>query len=171
MKQVKKTTRGKLSLQYIAGYIDADGCIAIAKVKNRYNKGFPSYYLRLTVMGIDKNITEDLKDFFGGSIHCKMSKHGSSCYKPHHRIQWRWEASGNIAMQALKKLTPYLRAKKKQAEIGIKFQTEKDFSWRKRYRGKSVPIEEVNKRELLYKKMRQLKLAGETLEAYRSRRD
>jgi len=171
MKQGEKTTRGKLTLQYIAGFIDADGCITIAKVKNRYKKGFPSYYLRLTVAGVDRTITEDLKELFGGSVSCKMSKHGDSCYLPHHRIQWIWETSGNIAMNCLKRIKPYLRAKKEQAKIGIKFQIDKDYSWKEKYRGLSVPQYEVKKRERLYLKMRQLKKAGETLEDYRSRRD
>jgi len=165
-----KTTRGKLSLQYVAGYIDADGCITIAKTKNRYGKGLPSYFLRVTVMGIDKPMMEDLKETFGGSVSSKMSKHGESCYLPHHHVQWRWEISGNIALQFLKRIVPFLRGKKEQGLIGMKFQVDKNRTW-KQYRGNPVPEQEAQKREVLYTKMRQLKQLGETLEEYRSRRD
>ena len=121
-------------------------------------------------MGVDKPIIDWFKDKFNGSVNCKMSRHGESCYKDHHRIQWRWEASGKIAMNTIKQVIPYLMVKKDQAIIGIKFQEEKEKEWKK-YRGKNVPIEISKNREYLYKQMRELKTKGETLEAYRSRRD
>lgn len=176
MEQDIKATRGKLSsltLSYAAGFIDADGCITIAKVHNRYGniKGkMPSYYLRIVATGINKDIIVWFKETFNGSVACKVSKHGESCYLPHHRVQWIWETSGNMALETLIKLEPYLKVKRDQAVIGIEFQKNKA-NYFEHNRGKIIPDNIANEREILYKKMRELKAKGETLETYRSRRD
>lgn len=168
-----ETTRGKLSslsLEYAAGFIDADGHIGIAKSKNIRNPDCPRYSLRITVMGIHEGIVRKFLEMFGGSVHCKMTKHGDSCYLPHHRVQWRWEATGLGAVEALKALEPHLIVKKEQAQLAIAFQDRKNEE-RKSYTTSAVPKEIIEIRERDYLKMRQLKLIGETLESYRSRRD
>jgi len=170
----KKVTRGKLSdvdLAYAAGYVDADGCIAISRSKNRYrNQLRPTHNLVVTITGIDEEITRWFEKVFGGSVHTKSTKHGASCYLPHHRVQYRWETSGIVALELLKQLTPFLRGKKDQGELGIKFQDGKIRTWGE-FRGRKVPKDVWEEREEQYLLMRELKRKGETLATYRSRRD
>lgn len=173
--QKKKITRGKLSKldrAYAAGYVDADGCITISRSQNRYhNQLRPTHNLVITITGIDEVITTCFQEWFGGSVHTKSSKHGASCYLPHHRVQYRWEQSGNAALETLILLEPYLLGKRHQAQLGIKFQKEKQKDWAE-FRGKAVPEDIWEKRESQYLQMRQLKAdTGETLASYRSRRD
>lgn len=168
-----ETTRGKLSslsISYAAGFVDADGCIGIAKSKNVRNPKCPRYSLRITVMGVHKGIIDWFQKNFGGSVHCKVSRHGNSCYLPHHRVQWRWEATGNVAIPIIKQLVPYLIVKKEQGELAVKFQEMKNRD-RGKYGTRPVPHDIINTREKMYLEMRELKRVGETLETYRSRRD
>ena len=95
---------------YIAGIIDGEGCLSISNPRPR--DGCSEHVLRVGMC--DKETILFLKETTGiGSIH-KPRK------LPSGKLFWTWVVSIHPASRLLKKLLPYLRSKKKQAEIFIK---------------------------------------------------
>lgn len=83
-----------LTLPYVAGFIDADGCFTIEKI-NKFKHTLAQKYIA---------ICNAFQKHFGGSV-CKGK---SVCYK--------WSISKN-ANEWLKLIAPYLVEKKKQADL------------------------------------------------------
>lgn len=96
-----KPTRGELA--YLAGYMDADGCI-------RSDKGHP----QITVTSCFPGILKVYQQWFGGSIYSAKPRN------PKARPGWRWQATGDTGMQVVQALLPYLLEKRPQAEILIR---------------------------------------------------
>lgn len=98
---------------YFAGLIDGEGCIGINKfrIKNHYTY----WRLRIQVTNTDSNICFWLKRELGGCV---------STHHPHFPWSTRyvWAITGKKAGELLKKILPYLRIKKFQAELAIQFQ-------------------------------------------------
>ena len=100
---------------YIAGFVDADGHIGGTRSGYRSN-GAMRYAVRLTVTNANPEIANWLKKEFGGSVHLS-----NTSAPTHHRPVWRWSAMGRDAKPVLLNLLPYLRVKKKQAELVLQF--------------------------------------------------
>jgi hypothetical protein len=94
---------------YLAGIIDSDGCISIQKYSN-----CGSYRVILTVVQRDMGLIEYLYSIFGCSVNVVSvnRKYGKQFYL-------RWVATDKKAHQLLKLIFPYLRLKRKQAELAI----------------------------------------------------
>ena len=109
-----------LLLAYLAGAIDSDGSISIRrstygrrKLKNRIS---PVYYPRISLRQTSPMIPNLLKETFGGFI-CidkPSAKKG--------KILYGYEATNLIGERAIRQLLPYLRLKKRQAEIILELQ-------------------------------------------------
>lgn len=101
-----------LLIAYLAGIIDADGCIAVRRstyaARHGNGKG-ASFWERVTVKQVEPDAVDLLHETFGGSrrLHNPSAKNG----RPLHG----WEATGRVANAALAKLYPYLLIKKEQA--------------------------------------------------------
>ena len=120
---------GRLDLVYFAGFFDGEGCIAISRQSHQY-KGQPSQHYRLEVVVGSTNhwIIELMKFQFGGAVYCdRRDNHPKS-----HRPFWRWMICSNKAVIFLQEMLPYLKLKKAEAEIAIKWQNKK-------HRGKRTP--------------------------------
>jgi len=103
----------------MAGIIDGEGCIVIHKHKPVGARIHPWYSLRVTVIMTDRWICELFRfSFGGGSI-------GQRKRKAKHNPAYVWGIGGVAATTMLKCLLPYLKLKRAQAELGIKFVTEK----------------------------------------------
>jgi len=143
-----------IKLAYLAGVIDSDGSIAIGKHTKRVVN--PQYHLQIVVNQADGRIIDWLYGAFGGRVF-------STGIRPTlgTREMWRWEIRGHKAGEICKKLIPFLRYKKHQAEIGYRLQTliEKGCknSGQRNYRSKPLTKKEIDQREMLYQKMKQLK--------------
>lgn len=99
-----------ISIEYLAGMIDADGCIQIhAAGPKKYNCRYP----RLGVTNTDKKLMEDLVEGFGGTFRIKPDngkgklKRTMPCYD--------WRLDGDTCRNLLAKLLPYLRVKQGRA--------------------------------------------------------
>lgn len=94
---------------YMAGFVDADGSISIASVSKK--KRFTA---KLNVSNCKEEIIKLFKDEFGGKIRVRNweNKRWRPCF-------W-WDITHKRATAALKELLPYLKIKKKQAELAIK---------------------------------------------------
>lgn len=99
---------------YIAGFCDGEGTIGL-RTGHSHDGRTPSYTLRVRISNTNKDILLWIQAVTGcGHIHCcKQIKD----YKPKFEIAW----SGKIAAEILIQLYPYIRIKKIQAEIGIRF--------------------------------------------------
>jgi hypothetical protein len=100
-----------LTLAYVAGLVDGEGSIVIG-CSHRANR-LPNHWLQVGITNIDKELIDWLLNTFGGHL---------SDYSHRPRHCWVWRVMGNEAKQFLQSILPYLRIKKKQAEIAIAFQ-------------------------------------------------
>ncbi len=96
---------------YLAGFFDGEGFIGIATLKRK--RGGMYHYLVATVTQSDRDyvLLELFRYFFGGVI-------GKSSTKGLHE----WKVCSRKAKVLLEILEPYLRIKKRQAQVGLEFQ-------------------------------------------------
>jgi hypothetical protein len=102
------------TIAYLAGVIDSDGCITI---KRRRVKTAAQWNMQASIFV--RQITDEavtlLADTFGGRINKRPSG------TPGGRDLYHWELDRIKAVAAAKKLLPYLRIKRRQAQILIEF--------------------------------------------------
>jgi|SRR5579871_467146 hypothetical protein len=120
----KKAQEGHLSklnpvdLAYLAGIVDGEGCISINRQKQKDYKKHP-YAYRGT---INVHMTSESTIRW---IH-KTVKLGSVCFKPvhkkNHKNAWTWAVWSKQAALLIVQLLPYLKLKKKQGKLLLKFQ-------------------------------------------------
>ena len=100
---------------YIAGFVDGEGSIGI-------RKDHKSYAPILSLGHTDETICQWLKKTIGTGW---VAPRGSQ--KPEWKDQWQFGISGKKNLvPVLKELLPYLRVKKRQAELVIKFCENRD---------------------------------------------
>lgn len=92
-------------LAYIAGFIDGEGCISLAK-RGKYIT--PS----LQISNTDYDILEWIGGFYGLKVYDKIADR-----RPTRKPSYRLAVFGDKAIQILKDILPYLRVKKEQAEV------------------------------------------------------
>lgn len=123
----------KEQLAYIAGFVDADGCIAVSK-QISYSERFPyNYSLRLIVVNSDTEVIKWFKEILGvGCIYVLRSVG----HKPNWKAVHRYTAVSNDAREIIKQIIPYLRVKKERAIKALKlpvsdrghYRTDKEYS-------------------------------------------
>jgi len=110
----------KTDLAYTAGIIDGEGWISI---KNRQIKnGNRNYCVKVGVGSTTEWLIKWLQFNYGGSV-CIINPGGNR------KLKWVWDLSTKQAVIFLEAILPYLRIKRPQAELAIKFQR------RRKYRG------------------------------------
>ena len=102
-------------LIYTAGFFDADGCVEVywGKTKDSQRGG----QFRLIAQITQKHwlpIFEEWYDCWGGSLTHRRTREG-----------WAWTLNTKRAALFLKDILPYLRNKRDQAELAIRFQERK----------------------------------------------
>ena len=122
MNNVNKTTRGKVSkidLAYTAGLIDGEGSISILRAR-RSNPNYksPAYILSVTCTNTHKGIIEWMHEMFGASKALRQRHRNNPKWKD----SYHWCTAANMALEFLQQIQPYLRIKRKQAELAINFQ-------------------------------------------------
>ena len=109
----------KTDLAYMAGILDGEGSIVIAKQKRirkaRYNK--PYYRLHCAVSNTNEDVITLFWLTFGGSKSVRK-QNGIRGKSP----LYSWDAVCKVAFNCLEQLLPYLRIKQRQAQLGIEFQ-------------------------------------------------
>lgn len=151
MKQNKST-----KYAYLAGVIDSDGCIAIKRTKPtaKSKRKTISYSLQVLINQVDGRMLNYIRGAFGGCTTVCRNQ-GQK-----HQDVYRWYVTGDKAAYILKRLIPFLRAKKEQAQIGLRLQNritkgcgKPETGWRT----KKVTEEELAIREHLYISIKQEK--------------
>jgi hypothetical protein len=111
-------------LAYLAGAIDSDGCISIKKstyhMRVRGDATNAVYSERLMLKQVTPQIPELLHDSFGGML----SLDAPSC-KRNGRPLWNWQTTDKKAASACAALLPFLRVKKRQAELALELRRSK----------------------------------------------
>ncbi len=101
--------RAKLSARYLAGFIDAEGCLMIPKSTDA--NGRSHYGARISVGNTNRPVLEEIRSQFGGI----MTNH------PHEKTGWSYSYqlvwSQGMVESLLKAVMPYLLAKRRQAMI------------------------------------------------------
>ena len=107
----------KTDLAYMAGIFDGEGSICLRRVAR---KGMHQcYLLEVSVGNTNEWIIQQFKFAFGGFA--GVNRHGTK----NHQVYWQWSLAAIKAGDFLKIIYPYLKIKKPQAELAIKFQEQK----------------------------------------------
>ena len=108
----------KVDLAYTAGIIDGEGCIHIRRQWDKRYRGCYKYTLTVSVVSTDEWLPRGLQFAWGGSV----SLNDRSKENPKWKRAYQWQIASKKALAFLISITPYLKLKKPQAEIGIGFQ-------------------------------------------------
>lgn len=111
------------NLAYIAGMLDGEGCISINKRKDKEYKRGHSFYANLRITNTYLPVLLWIQDQFGG-----LGSIVEQPRKENRKRCWQWKVATNQAAAVCKMLLPYLRIKKRQAEILVEFQKLKETS-------------------------------------------
>ena len=139
----------KEKLAYLGGIIDGEGTIAITKKKIAKRGYNPSYVLRVSIAGSDKQLSKWLKENFGGKIYALNMQNGFNKKK-----MFQWILNSNNGYKLLKKVKDYLLIKKEQADLAIEFY--QDCVLKYNFKGRSTPIWLSQKREEYFIRLKEM---------------
>jgi hypothetical protein len=142
----------KLQAAYLAGIIDGEGYIGILKSKKGNKKYWSSSrdYIYIPVLKVcmtDKDLIFWLKNSYGGCVEIRKQHNNS-------KESYCWTCRKKIVIDILQKIYPYLRVKRKQAEVIFKYKNLNN--------GTGNPVDDTNwgKRDELYDLLRSLNKRG-----------
>lgn len=139
---------------YLAGLIDGEGCITIAKRKSGQRKGEPWYYQPVVSIGnTDKGMIDYVYNLTHGFVLERKGRRSQKQKKEWKRV-YSLFLTGEKMRQALKEILPYLRTKRRQAEILLEFP-----SYAHRGRMKRN-WEEIKRQDSLWREIRELNQRG-----------
>ena len=92
---------------YAAGFFDGEGYVGLLKRKRGTSI---EYFVQVSIGQNDGNIMDWVKENFGGNLY--VVKRDGSFY---------WTISNRAAYKFLKRVLPYLKYKKPQAELALQF--------------------------------------------------
>lgn len=106
-----------LSKQYIAGFVDGDGCIGTtyAPPNQKFRQKSPTIQLRVSIGSTYLPLLEIFQEQYGGAIH-KRKELVSKNWKPF----YMWIITTRKAVTFLKEITPFLIIKKPIGEYLLK---------------------------------------------------
>jgi hypothetical protein len=138
---------------YLAGSIDSDGFISIARKTRRVGSKYahaPTYYsVTMGFTSTDPMVPDLFHKTFGGSRYQHDPKN------PKHKRWHQWQASGKVAGIAMRKILRHLRLKRPQAEFALQFLALVD-SQRNRWMGKVIGPELEAPRRVLWESVTRL---------------
>lgn len=118
----------RVLLAYLAGAIDSDGCITIRRstyeMRVRGDATNPVYHERVMLKQVTPAIPNLLRETFGGYLRTEKPQTKNS--RPLHA----WRVSDAQAAEACRLLLPFLRVKKRQAELALELRKTKDNKYR-----------------------------------------
>lgn len=99
-------------LAYMAGIFDGEGTIGLHKYEYKKKNGMVSkyHYLDVSIVNMVEWVPWHFKMAFGGSVCCRANN------------LWVWTTRNQKAASCLSALFPYLKLKRRQAEIAIALQ-------------------------------------------------
>lgn len=137
---------------YAAGLVDSDGCIQIKRHVVIENTNMYRYSLAILTNMCDGEAIDYLKGVFGGNVFYTRNYSKDNSFR---LPVFRWEITGKKAKEFLKRILPFLRIKKTQAQLAIRFQEHVDSIGFNKF--KPLSGHEYKFREEVYNEMKRLK--------------
>jgi hypothetical protein len=95
---------------YLAGLIDGEGTISIYLNSRGY------YITQVSITQVNEPLIRWLQEMFGGNVHNVKNNNPAK-----HQERWKWQITSTLMREHLPRALPYLRLKKRHAEIAIQF--------------------------------------------------
>jgi hypothetical protein len=113
----------KQDLIYAAGFFDGEGCIGIWEGGSYKGRKTPSLVMVINVTGTNELSIAWWKSTFGvGRIYKIPRKHRKDNWSD----SWKWLCDARQARSVLEQILPYLKLKRREAELALEFQRHKD---------------------------------------------
>ena len=111
----------KEDLIYMAGFFDADGCVAIGRTKSNSQKYKYDFQIRAIIINCDEVLVQWFQQTtMKGYVYQK----NQSKYSLKWKDVYHWTIVGTTAIEFLKEIYPYLKVKKER--VGIALQLERN---------------------------------------------
>lgn len=141
-------------LAYVAGFMDGEGTITIARNISKKHPGKPYYRIYVTISSTDLEVLQLIQTWFPEG---KILETNDKRAKPHYRQAYRYHTEGPRAYRMLILLKPYLVIKRKQAALALGFYWSQFIKGEKKRLGRNGLTDDIlQTREKFYWKMRQL---------------
>jgi len=108
----------KTDIAYLAGMFDGEGCIVIHDRKWQTKRGLlrQGFYPEICLANTNEWIIHQFRFAFGGNIYLRKKTTTKS------QAIWAWQTTSKKATRCLEVLLPYLKLKKRQAELAIEME-------------------------------------------------
>jgi len=123
-------------LAYIAGIFDGEGCVCILKENQRK---YTLFRIEASIQNTDLALVEYLKTCFGGYVGFRKLSSGKMFAK--------WCLSCKSAVEFLEKIKPFLRIKKRQAELASEIYSITNLKKRSGIRDEKGRIQKLTEEE------------------------
>lgn len=149
--QRKASAKHKLSLTYLAGIIDGEGCLTIQRSMTARSHTF-----KIKISMTHKKVLETIKYNFGGHLWGPYKHNG----RKKEKLVWEWCVYGKEAFELLKKVKKYLIVKREEAHVAFDFCRQ--VFYRERHFGPTqLTEEEITDRNIWYLALKFYKRGGE----------
>lgn len=120
---MKTLILSEVEAAWLAGFIDGEGSIQIKWQRSKRDRHMTSSVASISVSQAEPRteVLFWLQDKFGGSI----ASHRSTERNPKHNEAFRWSVTGAAAVKVATEILPYLKLKKRHAEILLAHQATK----------------------------------------------
>ena len=150
--------RRKPSAEYLAGLVDAEGALMIAKWRGLASWN-PQYRARISISNTCRSVLEEVQRSYGGILTDQPRR--KAAWKDAYQLVW----VGEMLKRLLSVLVPHLRLKREQAGVMLNFVRHlKDTRQGRQGRNgrffAALPDDVIVYREGLYRQMRNLNARG-----------
>jgi len=153
MEYIKDNQREELELAYMAGIMDGEGSIRIRKVHQKNEKPEYKYQVAMQMVNTDYETVKLFADFMGGTT-IRVQDPGYKFRPMTNKTCYQTYKSGTVeVLKYIKILYPYLRIKKKNADLAIELceKGEKFVPRKGMTQGKErITPEEARRRERIF---------------------
>jgi hypothetical protein len=149
----------KVELAYVAGIIDGEGSICVFEHYHKNSNGnrYQRMVLRLQVANTDIGLITWLVDLFGGVVAEKMRPQiAIGIWKP----AYEWQSGYQNGARVLELVLPYLRVKRRQAELYLECAATMRHWGKGRGGGRGVPEVVVARRASIAHEIKELNRKG-----------
>ena len=103
----------RLSLEYVAGFIDGEGCICTGRTGTRSADGKRLLVPRVMIANTDRRVLDLIRSQFGGTIQTVRRPASKPNWKP----GYAWRLANSAALDLLERVRPFLIVKAAQADL------------------------------------------------------
>lgn len=143
----------RMPIEYVAGIIDGEGTVSLT-FPRRSKGDITSITTIVRVGSTDLDLVNKLYTQFGGKIYSKYTRN------PKHKQAQEWVLTGLVALDFLKVIYPFLRLKKRNAEILFELQSIKDTGERDKEDHRFLSKEAKDRRDELAEELKALNRRG-----------